>query len=201
MAIPQTSVSAAQGFGIPGEFYTNQPFRVDSYTINSASAAYNVFGRACTVVSEGVARVGNPSGTAVFAGYLVCPKEQALYGTSGVPLAPTLTIPNQTVAEVCSMGNIVVTLDAAAAIGNVVIYDNTTGILSTIAPGADLPSGKSPGFAVVTQQTVAGAGLAVITITQTPGIPVPAALENAKLTKAKKAEADAEAAAKIEGAN
>jgi hypothetical protein len=170
----QSSVSLKQGFGVVGELFDDGPRRAWSYILRSVSAANNVFGRAFTVKSEGVAECGNPSGTAVFAGILVNPKVNPLLGTSSGTLAPSLTLPNETQGELLTEGSIIVSLPAAAAIGDVVIFDNTTGALSTIAPGADLPANKSPAHAVVSRFTVSGAGLAVIDVLAAPYIPVPA---------------------------
>lgn len=64
------------------------------------------------------------------------------------------------------MGTIVVTLPAACAIGDLVVYDNTTGAISTIAPAAALPVGKTFANAVVAYITpnAVGAQLAVVQV-------------------------------------
>ena len=168
----QSTVSILQGFGVPGEQYSDGPWRAQSFTINSASAAYNNVGSVmCSVTSQGFCAAGNSGGTAVFAGLLVDPKDIALFGTGGVPLAPTLNVPNYTQVECATMGSYVVTLPASANIGDWVVYDNTTGAISTVTPGTSLPSGKSWGNAVVDYFTVGGAGLAVITLN--PGVGQP----------------------------
>jgi len=168
----QSTVSIQQGFGVPGEQYSDGPWRAQSYTINSASATYNNIGSTmCSITSQGFCAAGNSGGTAVFAGLLVDPKDVALFGTGGIPLNPTLNVPNYTQVECATMGSYVVTLPAAANIGDWVCYDNTTGALTTVAPGTSLPSGTSWGNAVVDYYTVAGAGLAVITMD--PGVGQP----------------------------
>ena len=169
----QTAVFLQQGFGVPGELFTDGPYRAESFTLVSASAAYNIIGATCcTVTSQGVAQAGS-GGTLGFAGFLVDPKDIALFGTSGIPLNPTLTVPNNTQVECLTMGSIIVTLPAAAAIGDLVVYDNTTGALTTIAPGAALPVGKTFANAVVDYFTVTAAGLAVITVSPALVIPQP----------------------------
>lgn len=168
----QSTVALQQGFGVPGEQYSDSPWRAQSFTINSASAAYNIIGATfCSITSEGVVAAGNSGGTAITAGLLVDPKASALYGTSGAPLNPTLTLPNQAICQCATMGSFVVTLPGAAAIGDWVIYDQTTGAISTVAPGTSLPSGKSWGMGRVDYFTVSGAGLAVITLD--PGVGAP----------------------------
>ena len=156
----QSTVSTAQGFGVVGEVAFDGPTRAQPYVLVSADASYNVVGRAFTVTSEGVAAAG---GSGVFAGILVHPKHYASYGTAvGGPLAPTLTLANNATGELLTMGEIVVALPGAAAIGDAVKYNTTTGILGTGTPGAGeaaVPNAK------VSHYTVSGAGLAVITLT------------------------------------
>lgn len=156
----QSSVNTAQGYSVPGDIAFNGPTRAATYTLVSASAAYNIVGAtAFTVTSEGVAAAG---GTGVFAGILIAPKSYASYGTTGDTLAPSMLVPNNAPAELLTMGQIVVYLPGAAAIGDPIKYNTTTGALGTGAPGAGeaaVPNAK------VTNFTVSGAGLAVITLT------------------------------------
>lgn len=171
----QNTVFINQGFGVPGEQFTDGPFRAETYTIDSSSAALNIIGAtACSVTSQGFCAAGNTTGSLPFAGILVDPKDVALFGSGGIPLNPTLTVPNFTVVECATMGSFVVTLPAAANIGDSVVFNNTTGVLSTIAPGAPLASGTSFANALVDYYTVAAAGLAVITMTPALVIPQPA---------------------------
>lgn len=167
----QTTVAFNQGFGVPGELFNDGPRRAASYILNSASATNNVFGRAFTVLSQGIAQVGNPGGTNVFAGILVNPKDSALQGTTTGTLTPSLTLPNYAQAEILTEGSIIVALPAAANIGDLVIFDNTTGALSTIAPGVALPVGKTFAKAFVDYYTIGAAGLAVITMLNTQVAP------------------------------
>lgn len=161
----QSAVYLQQGFGVPGELFNDSPYRSQSYILNTADhPEYNIVGATCcTITSQGNAEAG---GTGIFAGFIVDPKVYALQGTvAGGSLAPTLTIPNYTQVELLTMGSIVVTLPGAAAIGDVVIFNQTTGAISTQTPSTALPSGYSFANAVVDYFTVAGAGLAVITVT------------------------------------
>lgn len=155
----QSTVSLKQGFGVVGELMLDGPVRAAPYTLVSADAAYNVVGRAFTVTSEGVAAAG---GSGVFAGILVNPKHYASFGTSAGTLAPSLTLANNALGECLIMGEIIVALPGAAAIGDAVKYNTTTGILGTGAPGAGEAAVPN---AVVSRFTVAGAGLAVIKLT------------------------------------
>lgn len=159
----QTSILSSQPLGIVGEVVIDGPVLARAFTLNSDDAAYNVFGRAFTVASESVAQAG---GTGVFAGILTSPKEHISYGTAdGGPLAPTLTLPNGVQAEMTTMAaGLVISLPASASIGDKVIYDTTTGALSTVASAAtSAGSGKAfvPNARIV-EYTPSAAGLAVM---------------------------------------
>jgi structural protein gp24 len=171
----QTTVNLVSGAGVPGDFYSDSPRICESFILNSVSALNNVFGRAFTKIAgadnQGQAQVGNPTTTGVFAGFLVNPKGSVNYGILGNALAPTLVLPNESQAELLTMGTIFVTLPAAAAIGDYVYFDNTTGALTTQAPGSAPLSGTSFAFAEVDFFAVAAAGLAVITVKQYPAVP------------------------------
>lgn len=165
----QSAVQIFTGLGVPGELYQDAPSVVQSYILNSADAAYNIIGAtAFTVSSQGVAEAGS-GGAGGYAGILVDPKNQALFGNV---TSPTLVLPNYSQGELLTMGIIVVTLPASAAIGDHVVYDDTTGALSTVAANASLPVGKQWANAIVTQYTVSGAGLAVIQVGPGLGVPV-----------------------------
>lgn len=165
----QTTVNIFSGAGVPGDFYTDSPRRAESYILESADATNNVFGRAFTKkAGQGLAQVGNPSGTAVFAGFLVNPKGSVNYGVFGNALAPSLVLPNESQAELATWGSIFVELPAAANIGDYVYFDNTTGALTTQAPGSAPLTGTTFANAVVDYFQVTAAGLAVITMTDYP---------------------------------
>jgi hypothetical protein len=165
----QSTVALIQGFGIPGEIYLDTPMRAQSYTINSATAANNVFGHAFSITAQGFVQAGNPSpSTAVYAGILVNPKGSASYGTSaGGPLAATLTLANFAQGEIASMGTFFAfnnNSTGTANIGDVVVYTETTGALTSIAPGVSLPSGTLYANAYVDVFTATTPGLMVITL-------------------------------------
>jgi hypothetical protein len=161
----QTAVSTLSGFGVPGELYTDSPTRAQSYILQSTTSSLNIIGATVfTVVSEGIAEAG---GTGAFAGFLIDPKQYALFASAGQTLTPTLTLPNGTQADLLTMGDIIVTLPGAAAIGDVVIYNTTSGAISTVTPGTSPGAGNAYANAFVNYQTVAGAGLAVITVNPT----------------------------------
>lgn len=134
----QSSIPVQQSFGLPGALYDDGPVRCAPYELVSASAAYNVIGAtACTVSdpdpgTNATSAIAAAGGTGVFAGIIMNPKVYANFGTStNGSLAPNLTLPNYTIAELLTMGDIIVSLPGPANIGDLVCYDQTTGALST----------------------------------------------------------------------
>lgn len=125
----QSTVNFVQGFGVVGELYRDGPTRAQSLILNSGSAANNVIGRAFTLQAEGMAQAG---GTAPFVGILANPKTYASFGTTGGgPLAPTITLANNGQAEFVTIGEIIVSFAGAFNIGDGVLYDTTTGAISS----------------------------------------------------------------------
>lgn len=160
----QSTVYNVSGAGVPGEQANDSPLMALPYSIDSASAAYNIIGKTmCTITNENYCQAGS-AGAGGFAGLLVNPKVQALYGASGQPLAPSMTVNDQDAVECATMGTFWVTLPAAAAIGDWVIYNNTTGAIATIPRGDEVTTGYSWGYAYVSVKTVTGAGLGIITL-------------------------------------
>lgn len=156
----QSTVNSDIAFGIPGELFCDGPFRGQPGIIDSAGP--NPVGYAYTNVagSPGHMTVG---GTGVFAGILGNPKEYVLYGTSGAPLAPTMNLPQYANGAFVHMGEIIVQLQGAGNIGDVVDYDTTTGAL--YARTGTYPSSGAQRVAItsnVATVTLSPAGMAPI---------------------------------------
>jgi hypothetical protein len=163
----QSTVELAQGFGVVGELFTDGPVIAQTYTLVS-DPVVNTVGNAFTVTSEGLAECG---GTGIFAGILVNPKVYPLYGTTaGGTLAPTLNLPDNGIGELLTMGEIVVSLGGSANIGDSVVFDQTDGSLTAIAPNATVAAGYQLAYATVVRYTLSGSGLAVIRVNMTPTI-------------------------------
>jgi hypothetical protein len=126
MASPQTLVNFGLPVGIPGEVAYDITPHVQKRLINSSGQA-NVFGYAYTETAAG-AQVG---GTGQFAGILIRPKEHSSAGGTTGPLSTTFSLPDSTYAELGRFGAFFVAAPAAAAIGDQVLFDNTTGALTT----------------------------------------------------------------------
>lgn len=164
----QSTIYTVTGQGVQGDLYADFPVECLPYVLDSTDAANNIFGNAFTVVSQGVAQAG---GTGVFAGFLVNPKNYAAFGGVGGPLTPTLTLQNGIQGQLLTMGLFYAFLPAAAAIGNLVVFDTTTGALQTITPGSALPVGTAFAYAKVDVLTVTAAGLAILNANPTLTIP------------------------------
>jgi len=139
----QATVNINLGFGIPGELIVDGPQRVDSLTLDVNGGTIGLaFTKSNTT---NVASQGGTVGTGVlFAGILVNPKVYASYGAvGGNPLDPTLFLPAYNQGEFLTMGTICVTVVGACNIGDLVQYNTTTGVLSTVAPGASATTGNA----------------------------------------------------------
>lgn len=124
----QSTVNIEMGFGIVGELANNAPYTAKPYNLVSTPQT-NVVGKYFTVSSEGVARAG---GTGALAGILMHPKAYAARGTSaGGALAPTITLADNEIGELLVAGEIIIAVPAAAAIGDALTYNTTTGVLAT----------------------------------------------------------------------
>lgn len=158
----QSTIEFFSGSGIPGELYTSAPVIAEAFTIVTTDhPEYNVFGRAFSQTDQNIASAGQPVGS-VYKGIMFGPKNNISLGIVGAPLSPTLTIPNETIAEIASEGTLFVELPDTASIGDVVIFDIATGELATQAPGTALPSGFANANATVVRFDVLEEGLAVI---------------------------------------
>jgi hypothetical protein len=154
----QSSVgNTFQSSGVPGEFSRSENQDSFGAKLNSDSEALNKVGSVVLHVDGdnnqvGVAADGN------FAGILCNPKAS---------IRPTLDaqafLSNATQCEVATRGYLWVTLAAAADTGDFVYYNDTTGVLSTLAPATVPGAGvtRLPGGKVV-GDNVTAAGTAEI---------------------------------------
>jgi hypothetical protein len=95
-----------------------------------------------TVASEAMTGAGGTP--TVFAGILCNPKVYASYGTiNDGTLAPTMTLPDNSIGEFLTMGTLVVALGGAGNIGNQLVYDVDTGEVFAVAPGAAPGNGRA----------------------------------------------------------
>lgn len=168
MSAFQSTVNLTYAFGVVGELINDGPQRVASRIVNSNGANPNTVGFAFTRNNQtDICAVGGTiaSGT-VFAGILAMPKSYATYGTTAGTLVPTLNLPDNSSGEFVEMGTMVVALSTACNIGDLVVYDTTTGALSTVAAGS---GSAGTGKAFVPNGFVrsynAAAGIAAIRLT------------------------------------
>ncbi len=147
----QSTVNIYAAGGVPGNIAFDSPNRTTSYNLYSAGTP-NVVGYAFTVSNGGNpdTTLGAPNagtatvgGTGIFAGILTNPNQYALYGASGIPLNPTLALPDYSVGSLTSMGQIWVLLDNLPEVGDLVLYDSADGSLSSIPPAVTFVGSSS----------------------------------------------------------
>lgn len=161
----QSTVSLAQGFGVPGEIFLDGPHRAQPGIINSDGVTNpNRVGRVFTQVagSDGKCIVGGAitDGTP-FYGILANPKEYATYGSTSGTLAPSLDLPQYAEGDfVYNATAITMTLPAACQVGDYVDYNTTTGAVVTRAPFANYTGSITTTVLTVTG-TPTGAPIAV----------------------------------------
>lgn len=122
----QTTVSLAQGYGVPGQVVYDGPIRSAPWTLVSTPEPNVIGSTAYTIVSEGIAMAG---GVGPFAGILGSPKS---YTAGLIQSGPTMTLPDETVGELYTMAQMLVVLTTAANPGDLVVYNTTTGALSSV---------------------------------------------------------------------
>lgn len=133
----QSTVNQLLAFAVVGELLRDGPTRASSLIVNSSGAA-NTIGYAFTKSnSTNIASVGGTiaSGT-VWAGILANPKVYASNGTTAGTLTPTLNIPDNAQASFVYEGLIAVVSTNGGNIGDLLVYDTTTGAISTVAAGS-----------------------------------------------------------------
>lgn len=161
----QSTINYNQALGVTGEIARSGPQRALPYNLVSTPNA-NVIGNAFSVTNggdpspsanapnAGQAAVGLSSGS-IFAGILISPKEYASFGGSGGPLTPTLTLADNTIGYLMTMGFIAVSLTTANNnVGNAVYADPTTGALGSYAPAAAFTGAIAPGGSAGVQDTL-----------------------------------------------
>jgi hypothetical protein len=139
--MPQSTVRYDYGFGVVGESRKHGARRAKPGLLNSTDATQNVIGRAVTLNGDG--KTFGAGGTGVFGGILSGPKQYASYGTAaGGPLAPTITLPNNTIAELTEedYALVVAMTNANVAIGDYVVFAQATGALQSVTPGSAIPA-------------------------------------------------------------
>jgi mRNA-degrading endonuclease toxin of MazEF toxin-antitoxin module len=137
----QSTVKYDYGFGVVGEVVRDGPIRSKPALLVSANAANNVFGRAFTQPAAGGAAAAG--GTGVYAGILVHPKQHASFGGALGPLSPSFALPNNTIADLMTMGLVVAMLTTAATIGQQVQMSQADGTLSIPAVPGTADSGHT----------------------------------------------------------
>jgi len=162
----QSLVRFVQAVGIIGEIIFDGPYRVRPLNVVGGGVA-NTVGKAFTYDAANDYECGPGSvGGGAFAGILIHPKHYALNGTvAGGSLAPTLDLPDNTSAELLTMGTMIVnlTIVGTGKIGEGIFYVDATGALGSGTAGAGQTQIAN---AKIDRENISGAGLAIITLTE-----------------------------------
>ena len=136
MSAFQSAINATLALGVPGEMRDDGPARSKIWELYSNGTPNIVGATAFTLYSttseaELAAGIAQAGGTGTFVGLLVNPKAYATSGGGTGTLSPTLTLPDYSLGELATVGAFYATLPAACNIGDMVIYNTTTGALAT----------------------------------------------------------------------
>lgn len=179
----QNQVYRFNTLGFIGQQADNGPFRAQTWNLYSAGQAQSI-GFAFTKTSGGnpeptayppgsaLAGTAQVGGTGIFAGILVNPLEQALFGSASVGggLSPSLIVPDYAIGALATFGQWFVSLASAANVGNLVFYDNTTGALDSMAPTSSFTGVVATNTLTVSAFVSGGAPLAVGTVISGTGV-------------------------------
>lgn len=120
----QTVVNTKLAFGVPGSFYDDSPRRVAPYAVESGAVALAF---TLDASNPGRAVVG---GEGAFGGIAVNSKEYTMAG-----LSASVVFKSGDIAQLCTMGHIVVACDNAVSVGNACYFKVADGTLHAAASG------------------------------------------------------------------
>lgn len=130
----QTTVNTKLGFGIVGSFYDDSPRRVSPKVISGTSAGSIACAYTIDATDPSKCVLG---GSGVFGGIAVNSKE---YATAG--LSASLDFKVGQIAELCTMGHIILKIAGTVSVGDAAYFDTTTGAISAAESGETI-SGKT----------------------------------------------------------
>lgn len=133
----QSTVNQKLAFGVEGDFYDDSPRRVAPYSVEEGAVglSYTIDANDPTKAVLG--------GNGVLAGIAVDSKSYPISA-----LTPSLEFRAGAIAQICSMGHIVVKCTTAIAVGNAAYYSTTDGTLKadvtgeTIEGYVEIPNSK-----------------------------------------------------------
>jgi hypothetical protein len=137
----QRQVNEKLAIGVVGDFYDNTPRAAHAYKLAANGEVLPEYGKVFTAgedavanATEGTAEIG---GSGEYLGVAVHSKEGALRGG----LEASMKLPNGAAGTLAYKGNIVVAVSADIEVGYIGIYNTTTGDISGIEKGEEVPSG------------------------------------------------------------
>lgn len=168
----QQAINYNQPLGVVGEIAFSGPQRAAPYNLVSDPTP-NVIGNAFYVTNggdpdpsagapnAGQAHAGSGAGK-VFAGILVSPKEYASFGGATGPLSPTITLADNKIGYLLTMGTIFASLGTTGnLVGNAVYSDDTTGALGSMSRTSAFTGVVATNTLTVSGFVAGGAPLAV----------------------------------------
>lgn len=123
----QSVVNTKLAFGVPGSFYDDSPRRVAPYAVEAGAVA-KAFTLSATDPTRAV--VG---GEGAFGGIAVNGKEYIING-----LSASMAFKSGDIAQLCTMGHIVVACDNAVSVGNACYFKVADGTLHAAASGSSI---------------------------------------------------------------
>lgn len=126
----QTTVNQKLAFGVVGSFYDDSPRIVDPKVISSENAGS--IGCFYTIDATDPAKVVL-GGTGVLAGIAVNSKGQVING-----LAASMAFNQFDIAEICSEGRVVLSIEGTVTVGMAAYYNTTTGVITAAAPASSV---------------------------------------------------------------
>lgn len=121
----QKTVNTKLAFGVVGSFYDDSPRRVAPYSVTTGG-----IGKVYTVdpTDPTKAVLG---GTGIFAGLAVNSKEYVIRG-----LTASLSFEPFAIAQLATMGHVIVECENAVEVGQAAFYNQTTGAIKAAAAGS-----------------------------------------------------------------
>lgn len=123
----QTTVNTQLAFGVPGSFYDDSPRRVAPYSVEGGAIA-RIYTINPTDPTKAVL-----GGNGVIAGIAVNSKEYPISG-----LTATLEFKQGAIAQLASMGHIIVMCENEVSVGNAAFYNTTTGTIRAATPAEQI---------------------------------------------------------------
>lgn len=147
----QSTINIFQAFGKNATYADDSARRDKAYPLTAANNAEPVLGRFYTLDSDGKCSMG---GTGIQLGIALNNGMVATFGGA----AASVTVPDGTVADVCSFGHVFVASATSFDIGYGACYDEDTGVISGYDTSGSVPANNVAITGAEFIQVAGGAG-------------------------------------------